>query len=49
MEGGGTDALELGAVVGDVGVTEDFVPEVEGLPDLFVAFLEVGEAIRLWS
>ena len=41
LEGGGPDALELGAVVGDVGVAEDIVAEVEFLPECLVAFLEV--------
>lgn len=42
LEGGGSDALELGAVVGDVGVTQDIVAQVEFLPECFVALIEVG-------
>ena len=42
LQGGGSDALELGAVVGDEGVAEDIVAEVELLPECLVALLEVG-------
>ena len=42
LEGCGPDALELGAVVGDVGMAQGIVAEVEFLPECLDAFLEVG-------